>query len=96
MLNIWPLCDDRSTYNDPYTSPYGYDWTSYYANTENADEYNANQYYGEGYNREAVSPSYSEGREFQFAFGGPFDTGVQTVYNYWENLSRKASRAIDR
>lgn len=84
-----------STYNDPYTSPYGYDWTNYYANTENTDEYNANQYYGEGYNGEAVSPSYSEGRDFQFSLGGTFGTGVETVNNFWQKISGKASRALD-
>ena len=79
----------RSEY-DPYTSPYGYDWTNYYANTDNTDEYN--QYYGDGYGDEP----YSEGRDFQFSLGGTFGSGVQTVQNLWEKISGKASRALDR
>ena len=96
FFNTWLFYDDRTTYNDPYTSPYGYDWTNYYANAENTDEYHANQYYGEGTNAEALSHSYDEGREFQLSMGGTFGTGIQTVNNFLTKLSGKASRALDR
>ena len=86
----------RSSYSDPYTSPYGYDWTNYYTNPDDSDEYNYNQYYGDGFNGEEGVPYYSEGRNFQFSLGGTFGSGIQTVNNFFQKLSGKATRAIDR
>ena len=99
FTNDWRFYkNNRTAYNDPYTSPYGYDWTNYYANTYNPDdEYNYNQYYGDGYNEQTITdPYYSEGRNFKLALGGPFGSGVQTIERFWEKFSGKASRALDR